>query len=98
MRFVGLVIVIIVIGFVIGFIVLNSKETVSMDIFGYQIQEAYLYVVCLISFAAGVVFVFIFAIVNEIALRTHLHRLRRENKHLQKELTALRNLPFEEEK
>jgi len=98
MRFVGLVIVIIVIGFIIGFIVLNSQETVKMDIFGYQIHEVYLYVVCLVSFAAGVVFVFIFAIVNEISLRTQLHRLRKDNKHLQKELTALRNLPFEEEK
>lgn len=98
MRFVGLIIVIIVIGFIIGFIVLNSQETVNMDIFGHQIQGAYMYVICLISFAAGVVFVFIFAIVNEISLRTQLHRLRKDNKHLQKELTALRNLPFEEEK
>jgi uncharacterized integral membrane protein len=98
MRFVGLVIVIIVVGFIIGFIILNSQETVNMDIFGHQITGAYLYIVCLISFAAGVIFVFIFAIVNEISLRTQLYRLRKQNKHIEKELTALRNLPFEEEK
>ncbi|HEC77523.1 MAG TPA: LapA family protein [candidate division WOR-3 bacterium] len=98
MRFIGLIFVIIVIGFMIGFMVLNSQEKVSIDIFGQKVSDISVAMVCFYSFIAGMVFVLIFALADEIALRTNLHRLRKENKNLRKELSALRNLPFEEEK
>jgi uncharacterized integral membrane protein len=98
MRFLGLIFVIIVIGFMIGFMVLNSHIRVDLDIFGQKINELSLSMVCFYAFMAGMVFVLIFALAEEIALRTNLHRLRKENKNLRKELDALRNLPFEEEK
>lgn len=98
MRFLGLVFVILVIGFMIGFMVLNSQIRVDLDIFGQRISDISLAMVCFYSFLAGMVFVLVFALADEIVLRTGLYRLGRENKNLKKELDALRNLPLEEEK
>jgi uncharacterized integral membrane protein len=98
MRFLGLILVVIVIGFMIGFMVLNSQTRVDVDIFGYKINTISLSLVCFYSFIVGMVFVLVFALADEIALRTTLHRISKENKNLRKELDALRNLPFEEER
>ncbi len=98
MRFLGLLFVVIVIAFMIGFMVLNSQSKVDLDIFGQKVFGISLSVVCFYAFMAGMVFVLIFALVDEIVLRSHLRKLRKENKNLRKELNALRNLPFEEEK
>ncbi len=98
MRFVGLIFVIVVIGFLIGFITLNSGERVNIDIFGYRISDLSLSLVCFYSFAAGMIFVLIFALADEIVLRNTLHKMKKEAANLRKELDALRNLPFEEEK
>lgn len=96
MRFVGLVFVILIIGFMIGFMVLNSQARVDLDIFGQKVNDMSLSVVCFYAFIAGMIFVLVFALADEIVLRSSLHRLRKENKNLRKELNALRNLPFEE--
>jgi uncharacterized integral membrane protein len=98
MRFLGLIFVIIVIGFMVGFMVLNSQARVDLDIFGYRIFDISLAMVCFYAFVAGMVFVLVFALADEISLRTSLFRMNRENKNLKKELEALRNLPLEEEK
>jgi uncharacterized protein HemY len=98
MRFLGLVFVILVIGFMIGFMVLNSQIRVDLDIFGQRISDISLAMVCFYAFLAGMVFVLVFALADEIVLRTGLYRLNRENRNLKKELDALRNLPLEEEK
>jgi uncharacterized integral membrane protein len=90
--------VIIVIGFMVGFMVLNSQARVDLDIFGYRIFDISLAMVCFYAFVAGMVFVLVFALADEISLRTNLFRMNRENKNLKKELEALRNLPLEEEK
>jgi uncharacterized integral membrane protein len=94
----GLIFVIIVIGFMVGFMVLNSQARVDLDIFGYRIFDISLAMVCFYAFVAGMVFVLVFALADEISLRTNLFRMNRENKNLKKELEALRNLPLEEEK
>ncbi len=98
MRFVGLVFVIVVIGFMIGFMVLNSQEKANVDIFGQKVVNVALSLVCFYAFLAGMIFVLMFALADEIVLRSALHKLRKANKHLHDELDALRNLPFEEEK
>jgi len=98
MRFVGLLFVVLVIGFMIGFIVLNADEKVDVNIFGQQFTNIALSMVCFYSFVAGMVFVLIFALADEIVLRNTMNKLKKENNNIKKELDALRNLPFEEEK
>jgi uncharacterized integral membrane protein len=98
MRILGLILVIIVIGFMIGFVVLNSQPRVDLDIFGQKVINIPLSIVCFYSFIAGMIFILVFALADDIILRNNLHRARKENTDLKKELNALRNLPFEEEK
>ncbi len=98
MRILGLIFVIIVIGFLIGFVVLNSQPRVNLDLFGQKIDNLPLSLVCFYSFAAGMIFILVFALADDIILRRHLNRARKNNADLKKELDALRNLPFEEEK
>lgn len=98
MRFLGLIFVIIIIGFMVGFMVLNSQSRVDLDIFGQRVFDISLAMVCFYAFVAGMVFVLVFALADEILLRTNLFRMNKENKNLKKELEALRNLPLEEEK
>ncbi len=98
MRFVGLLFVVIVIGFMIGFIVLNTDKKVDVNIFGQQFTNIALSMVCFYSFVAGMIFVLIFALADEIVLRNTMNKLKKENNNIKKELDALRNLPFEEEK
>jgi uncharacterized integral membrane protein len=98
MRFVGLLFVIIVIGFIIGFVVLNSATKVDVDIFGQKLADISIAMICFYAFVAGMVFVLVFALADEIILRNSLFKMKRDNANLKKELDALRNLPFEEEK
>lgn len=98
MRFLALIFVIITIAFIVGFMMLNSDHKVDIDIFGKKITNVPIAMLSLYSFIAGMLFVFIFALVDGIILRSSLNRLNREHRALRKELDALRNLPFEEEK
>lgn len=98
MRFLGLIFAIIVIAFMIGFMVLNSQAKVDLDIFGQKIFDISLAMVCFYAFIAGSVFVVILFLADEIVLRSNLYKMRKENRILRKELDALRNFPFEEEK
>lgn len=98
MRFFGLLFVIVTVGFLIGFVVLNSQQHIDLDIFGQKVANISVAMACFYSFIAGMTFILVFALVDEISLRNALRRLRREKEDLQTELNALRNLPFEEEK
>jgi uncharacterized integral membrane protein len=98
MRIVGIIFFVIVIGFLIGFMIINSQTKTDLNLFGQNFYEIPLSIVCFYAFVVGMVFVLIFALADEIALRTSLHRVNKENRNLRKELDALRNLPFEEEK
>ena len=99
MRFLGLIFFVIVIGTLIGFMIINSQTKVELEIgFGQRISTISVALVCFYSFAAGMVFILIFALADEIMLRRNLYKLKKENRNLRKELDALRNLPFEEEK
>jgi uncharacterized integral membrane protein len=98
MRILGLIFVIIVTGFMIGFVVLNSSTRVDLDIFGQKVINIPLSMVCFYSFIAGMIFILVFALADDIILRNNLHKVRKENANLKKELDALRNLPLEEER
>jgi len=98
MRILGLIFVVIVIGFSVGIMALNAHTTVNLDIFGQKINDISLSLVCFYTFIAGMVFILVFALADEIVLRTNLRRISKENNNLKKELDALRNLPFEEER
>ena len=90
--------VIILIG-VIAFLWLgmkNADQTVNFSFFTKYFESLSLNLLLLVVFAAGMVFSFLIAVVNEFGLRNTISGQRRNIGRLEKELAALRNLPLEE--
>ncbi len=90
--------VIILIG-VIAFLWLgmkNADQTVNFSFFTKYFEGLSLNLLLLVVFAAGMVFSFLIAVVNEFALRNTISSQRRSIGRLEKEMAALRNLPLED--
>ena len=74
----------------------NADQTVNFSFFTKYFENLSLNLLLLVVFAAGMVFSFLIAVVNEFGLRSTISRQRRNIGRLEKELSALRNLPLEE--
>jgi uncharacterized integral membrane protein len=74
----------------------NPPPTASVNFFGktYEIAVSLFGFIC---FGIGIASVVLFALVDEISLRTRIRRLKRETQTLRKEINALRNLPLASE-
>ncbi|MEO0226053.1 MAG: LapA family protein [candidate division WOR-3 bacterium] len=97
MRFIALIFVILVVGLLVGFSVINSQTKVDIYLFGQEYHQLPVIFVIFYSFLGGMIFVLVFAVANEIALRRKLAREKKINEDMRKELDALRNLPISEE-
>ena len=82
---------------VVGFAILNMKETVSaINLPGRVYTELPANVVLFISFVLGMVSAFVLVLVQVLRSRSAMGRLAKENDELRKELSQLRNLPLED--
>ena len=82
---------------VVGFAILNMKETVSAIILpGHVYTSLPANVVLFISFILGMAAAFVLALVQVLRSRSAVGKLSRENEELKKELGQLRNLPLED--
>lgn len=97
MRFIALVFVILVVGLLVGFSVLNSQSRVDINLFGQKYASVPVVAVIFYAFLGGMVFVLVFALANEVVLRRRLNRERKANENLKQELDALRNYPISDE-
>lgn len=90
--------VIILIG-IIGFLWLgmnNADQSVDFSFFTKTYPGLSLNLLMLLIFAAGMVFSFLIFVFSEFQLRHRIGRQAREIARLERELSALRNLPLEE--
>jgi uncharacterized integral membrane protein len=97
--FVRMFLLLVVFVVVLGFALLNQGKTV--DIVFFFPEEAHTYNVHLIfalfgAFVIGMVVWFFISLGHDIKVRREASRLRKENKKLLEELSALRNLPIDE--
>ncbi|NIM19766.1 MAG: DUF1049 domain-containing protein [Candidatus Latescibacteria bacterium] len=74
----------------------NADQTVDFSFFTKTYESLSLNLLMLIVFAAGMVFSFLIAAINEFQLRNTISSQRRGIRRLEEELAALRNLPLEE--
>ena len=87
------VVLILIIGFLLIFLSLqNSGYTTTVQVFHRQYDNISLSVVMLYAFAFGLLTIGIFAVIDEIRLRSRLHKQKKEQDALLEELKALRNL------
>jgi len=74
----------------------NAGHKVDFNFFTKDFGAINLNLFMLLVFISGMVFSFLIAAVNEFQLRRQLGRKRRELQQLERELSALRNLPLED--
>lgn len=90
-------ILIIVIFLLVGFLVQNSEEQVSVNIFGWTSPVWPLSYMLFLAGFVGYVLSFLVAIVNQLRLRAQIAHLKREHRQVREELDRLRNLAIEED-
>lgn len=91
------IILIVVLFFLMGFLLQNSYDQVSVKVFGWTSPEWPLAYMLFLAGFVGYVISFLVAIVNQVRLRMQISQLRRENRQVREELDRLRNLAIEED-
>lgn len=74
----------------------NADQHVDFSFFSKQYPALALNLLMLIIFAAGMVFSFLIFVFSELQLRHTINQQQKEIVRLERELSALRNLPLEE--
>jgi len=74
----------------------NADQNVDFTFFTKSYQALSLNLLMLLVFAAGMVFSFLIFVLSEFQLRHTIGQKQREVNRLERELSALRNLPLEE--
>jgi uncharacterized integral membrane protein len=92
----SLVIIVLII-LIVGFAIYNSSETVSVNLYGRQYYDVSMIIVAFWALVVGMLISFALGISYYFKMYAELRDQRRENKRLVEEITALRNLPLEEE-
>lgn len=82
---------------VLAFALQNLEQRTVVRFWSWESAELPLILFLFEAFVVGLLVWFLVAIFHELQLRAEIRRIRKENKKLQAELTALRNLPLEEE-
>lgn len=83
-----------ILGMIIG--TQNGTTLVDVSILMWTFKDLPLTLVLIETFALGIFFTIIVAVIDEIRLKNRIWRSNREINDLKKELSALRNIPVEE--
>lgn len=92
-----ILLILVIIMLLIGFSIYNSGEYVSVNLFGWQYAEVPMIIIVYWSFVIGMFVSFLLGVSYYLLIQGELREQRKENKRLMEEVTALRNLPLEEE-
>lgn len=82
---------------VLAFALQNLEQRTVVRFYTWESAELPLILFLFEAFVVGLIVWFLVAIFHDLQLRSEIRRIRKENKKLRSELTALRNLPLEEE-
>ncbi len=81
----------------VAFAVWNPGQQLNVRVFNYEYERVPFVYTVFLAFLAGVVLTLIFGFLYYFEMALAVRRARKERKMLEAELTALRNLPVEEE-
>ena len=82
---------------VLAFALQNLEQRTVVRFYTWETAELPLILFLFEAFVVGLIVWFLVAIFHDLQLRSEIRRIRKENKKLRSELTALRNLPLDEE-
>lgn len=90
-------VVILLIILIVGFAIYNSDERISVNLYGRHYYDVPMIFVAFWALVVGMLISFALGISYYFKMYAELRDQRRENQRLLGEVTALRNLPLEEE-
>lgn len=90
-------VVIVLIILIVGFAIYNSEEKVAVNLYGWLYYGVPMIFVAFWALVVGMLISFALGIGYYFKMYSELRNQRRENQKLLEEITALRNLPLEEE-
>jgi len=90
-------VIIILITLIVGFAIYNSDQRVSVNLYGKEYLDVPMIFVAFWALVVGMIISFALGISYYFRMHSELRDQRRENRKLLEEITALRNLPLEEE-
>lgn len=91
-------VIIVLISLIIGFVIYNSNEKVSVNLYGKEYFDVPLIFVAFWAMVVGMIISFALGVSYYFRTYSELRNQKDENRKLLEEITALRNLPLEEEK
>jgi len=92
----SLVIIVLII-LIVGFAIYNSDQRISTNLYGKQYYDVPMIFVAFWALVVGMLISFALGIGYYFRMYSELRNQRRENRKFLEEITALRNLPLEEE-
>ena len=90
-------VIIVLIILIVGFAIYNSEERISVNLYGKQYDYVPMIFVAFWALVVGMLISFALGIGYYFKMYSELRNQRRENHKLLEEITALRNLPLEED-
>ena len=90
-------VIIVLIILIVGFAIYNSDESISVNLYGKQYFDVPMIFVAFWALVVGMLISFALGVGYYFKMYSELRNQRRENQKLLEEITALRNLPLEEE-
>jgi uncharacterized integral membrane protein len=88
--------IIILIVLVVGFSIYNSDEKISVNLYGQEYVDVPMIFVAFWALVIGMLISFVLGVSYYFKMHAERRSLKKENKKLMDEVTALRNLPLEE--
>jgi len=82
---------------VLAFALQNLEQRTVVRFWSWESAELPLIFFLFEAFVVGLLVWFLVAIFHQLQLRSEIRQMRKENKKINAELTALRNLPLQEE-
>ena len=86
--------IIIILGIIVG--TQNGNTLVTFHLLKWKFEDISLTLLLIESILIGIVIAVIIAGVNQIKLRLQMRQLRIKNRSLEREIKAIKNMPFEE--
>jgi uncharacterized integral membrane protein len=90
-------VIIVLITLIVGFAIYNSDERISVNLYGKPYFDVPMIFVAFWALVVGMLISFALGISYYFKMYSELRNQRRENQKLIEEITALRNLPLEED-
>jgi uncharacterized integral membrane protein len=90
-------VVIVLISLIIGFAIYNSNEKVLVNLYGKEYYDVPIIFVAFWAMVVGMIISFALGVSYYFRVHSELRNQKNENRKLLEEITALRNLPLEEE-